>query len=179
MNKILKICKRKKLQRNKLQQRNKSNQQVGGIKIFIFNDMEFDYATGRENRNATMHEHIRKKYKKMHIQIPTIVYWALRAFESIFVADTNMIGVSLLSGYSAGLMRKFLNNQLELTKEIEVDVEDMESESEDDEAIDTDDKLKDKKAKAKKENGEKKTIKVELTPLETLLALLDMESSDY
>ena len=45
--------------------------------------------------------------------------------------------------------------------------------------MDTDDKLKDKKAKAKKEKGEKKTIKVELTPLETLLALLDMESSDY
>ena len=164
---VLKICKHNKL----------SKEQVGGIKICIFSDMEFDYATGRENKWTTMHEHIRKKYKKAgYPEFPSIVYWNLRASESIPVADTNMKGVSLLSGYSAGLMRKFLNNQLELTKEIEVDVEDMESESEEDEAMDTDDKPKDTKEKAKKEQkGEKKKIKVELTPLETLLSLLDME----
>ena len=42
--------------------------------------------------------------------------------------------------------------------------------------MDTDDKPKETKEKAKKEEkGEKKKIKVELTPLETLLNFLDKE----
>merc|ERR1712226_108233 len=163
---VLMVCKNSRL----------TKEQVSGIKICIFSDMEFDQATGRENKWTTMHEHARKKFKHAgYPDLPTIVYWNLRASRSIPVADTNTKGVSLLSGYSAGLMRKFLNGQLELTKEIEVDPEDMESEEEE-EAMDTDEKTKEKKEKPKKEEkGEKKKIKVELTPMETLLNLLDME----
>jgi len=163
---VLAVCKHNKL----------TKEQVGGIKICIFSDMEFDQARGG-GQWTTTHEHMRKKFKHAgYPDMPTIVYWNLRASRSIPVADTNTKGVSLLSGYSAGLMRKFLNGQLELTKEIEVDPEDMESESEEEEAMDTDDKPKETKEKAKKEEkGEKKKIKVELTPLETLLNLLDME----
>ena len=163
---VLMVCKNSPL----------TKEQVSGIKICIFSDMEFDQATGRENKWTTMHEHARKKFKHAgYPDLPTIVYWNLRASRSIPVADTNTKGVSLLSGYSAGLMRKFLNGQLELTKEIEVDPEDMESEEEEEE-MDTDEKTKEKKEKPKKEEkGEKKKIKVELTPMETLLNLLDME----
>ena len=108
-------------------------------------------------------------------EIPTIVFWNLRDSRSTPVANTNTKGVSLLSGYSAGLMRKFLNGQLELTKEIEVEEEDMESEEEEDD-MDTEEQNKQKVETPKKnENGEKEKIKVELTPLETLQNLLDME----
>ena len=164
---VLKICKDNRL----------TKEQVGGIKICIFSDMEFDHARGNKEKWTTTHEHMRKKFKHAgYPDMPTIVYWNLRASNSIPVADTNTKGVSLLSGYSAGLMRKFLNGQLELTKEIEVDPEDMESESEDEEDMDTGEKPKEKNEKPKKEEkGEKKKIKVELTPLETLMNLLDME----
>ena len=164
---VLMVCKDNRL----------TKEHVGGIKICIFSDMEFDEATSHENKWKTTHEHMRKKFKHAgYPDLPTIVYWNLRASKSIPIADTNMKGVSLLSGYSAGLMRKFLNGQLELTKEIEVEPEDMESEEEEEEAMDTDQKAKEKKEKPKKEvKGEKQKIKVELTPLETLMNLLDME----
>ena len=140
--------------------------------------MEFDQARGNgESKWDTIYERCQKTFKKAgYPDLPTIVFWNLRASRSTPVADTNIKGVSLLSGYSAGLMRKFLNGQLELDKEVEVeDPEDMESESEEEE-METGDETRPKEEKPKKEEkGEKAKVKVSLTPLETLIGLLDME----
>lgn len=163
---ILQTCKENRLPKEK----------VSNLKLCIFSDMEFDQATGSGGKWTTIYDHTKKKFKKAgYPDLPTVVFWNLRDSRSTPVANTNTKGVSLLSGYSAGLMRKFLNGQLELTKEIEVEPEDMES-SEEEEDMDTEDKNKKKVEKPKKkEKGEKQKIKVELTPLETLQNLLDME----
>merc|ERR1711981_1083489 len=115
---ILQTCKDNRL----------SKEKVSALKLCIFSDMEFDQATGCGGRWETIFENTQKKFKHAgYPDLPTIVFWNLRDSGSTPIANTNTKGVSLLSGYSAGLMRKFLNGQLELQKEIEVDEEDMES----------------------------------------------------
>ena len=107
---ILKACKDNRL----------PAQQVANFRLCIFSDMEFDQAKGGSTKWTTMHEHLTKKFKKAGYPVmPTIIYWNLRASVSMPIKDTNTPGVSLLSGFSAGLMRKFLSGQLEADEEQE------------------------------------------------------------
>jgi hypothetical protein len=65
-----------------------------------------------------MHDVIEKKFGDAgYPNIPHIVYWNLRSSRSIPIHDSNKPGVSLLSGFSAGLIRKFLSGQLEAEEE--------------------------------------------------------------
>ena len=119
---IIKICIENKL----------STEKVRNFRLCIFSDMEFDEAIedyedsedsdiefdeaqGSERHSwETMHDVIEKKFRIAgYPEMPTIVYWNLRPSRSIPIHDTNKPGVSLLSGFSAGLMRKFLSGQLD------------------------------------------------------------------
>lgn len=60
----------------------------------------------------TTHESIVRKFADVLLPMPKIVYWNLRATLSAPVADKNTPGVALLSGFSAGLVKSFLENTL-------------------------------------------------------------------
>ena len=165
---ILKTCK----------QHNLSKEKVENLKLCVFSDMEFDEARGGDYSNTwdTVYERCQKTFSDAgYPDLPTIVFWNLRASKSVPVADTNTKGVSLLAGYSAGLMRKFLNGQLELEKEIEVEEEEEQSE----EIMDTKEGSDDNNGRAEKSEKniaeQKEKRKRQLTPLETLMSLLDLE----
>ena len=155
---ILKTCK----------QHNLSKEKVENLKLCVFSDMEFDEARGGDYSNTwdTVYERCQKTFSDAgYPDLPTIVFWNLRASKSVPVADTNTKGVSLLAGYSAGLMRKFLNGQLELEKEIEVEEEEEQSE----EIMDTKEGSDDNNGRAEKSEKniaeQKEKRKRQLTPL--------------
>lgn len=78
----------------------------------IFSDMEFDMNV--DNDWQTAHESITAKFEAAGLgQPPLLVYWNLRSSLSIPVDSKDEPGVVLLSGYSAGMLRSFLEGKLE------------------------------------------------------------------
>jgi Domain of unknown function (DUF2828) len=78
--------------------------------LFCFSDMEFDQA--HEGNWKTDLELIRGKYEKSNYKVPEIVFWNLRPSRSK-PASKYEPGVVMLSGFSAGLMKSFLELRLD------------------------------------------------------------------
>jgi hypothetical protein len=82
------------------------------LAIVIFSDMEFDANVERDWETA--HESIAAKFEAAGFgPPPLLVYWNLRSSKSIPVGSKDTPGVILLSGYSAGMLRTFLEGRLE------------------------------------------------------------------
>ena len=79
--------------------------------LFCFSDMEFDCS--RDNTTScdwkTDYEQIREKYHESGYEMPHIVFWNIRASRSKPVSSSQP-GVSMLSGFSSGMMKAFLAN---------------------------------------------------------------------
>lgn len=96
-------------------------EEVERLAIVIFSDMEFDAASGLRSRGEetasgweTAHESITAKFQAAGFgKAPLLVYWNLRPSESIPVGEEGQPGVILISGYSAGMLRSFLEGKLE------------------------------------------------------------------
>ena len=131
-------------------------EKVANFRLCIFSDMEFDKARGGTYDSwEIMHDVIAQKFRNANYPVmPTIVYWNLRLSESIPVHVTSKPGVVLLSGFSAGLLRKFLSGQLEDDEMEEVLAVGTSNEEEDVKMI---------------------TEKQKPTPMETLLKIVDGE----
>jgi hypothetical protein len=87
-----------------------SREEVQDLELVIFSDMEFDRAVEGGGETALLHA---RSLFARHFGagvLPKIVFWNLRASESgSGVAPTACGGdVALLSGFSAGLLRKYL-----------------------------------------------------------------------
>jgi Domain of unknown function (DUF2828) len=76
--------------------------------LFCFSDMEFDYA----DSSATDVELIRRKFARAGYPAPTLVFWNLAPTSSRPSAKYEG-GIVFLSGYSAGLLKSFLANQMD------------------------------------------------------------------
>jgi len=72
--------------------------------------MEFDQAC--KGRWQTDVQHIQTKYFTAGYDMPQLVFWNLRSSIS-HPARCNEPGVAMLSGYSAGMMKAFLQFRLE------------------------------------------------------------------
>jgi len=86
--------------------------------LFCFSDMEFDEArsfeleTGLPSNWKTDLELIRSKYSKAGYEVPTIVFWNLRDSDSK-PASYEEEGVVMISGFSAGMLKSFLEFRLD------------------------------------------------------------------
>ncbi|GAB5364280.1 hypothetical protein AAMO2058_000956200 [Amorphochlora amoebiformis] len=84
--------------------------------LFVFTDMEFDMAQPRGSLVPweTTHEHIRAKFEKEGYQMPEIIYWNLRkGYLGSKPVEKAERGVAMLSGFSSGMLKSFLENRLE------------------------------------------------------------------
>ncbi|XP_010671050.2 uncharacterized protein LOC104887958 [Beta vulgaris subsp. vulgaris] len=77
-------------------------------RLFIFSDMEFDMASGRNNPWETDYMVIQRKFKESgYEKVPEIVFWNLRHSKATPVPSTQP-GVALVSGFSKNLVTLFL-----------------------------------------------------------------------
>lgn len=91
-------------------------------KLFIFSDMQFDQATTqysggcygsdvvKQNFN-THYIRIKNKFNKAGLNLPTIIFWNLRANTHDFPVKCDENNVILLSGYSPSLLTTIVNGE--------------------------------------------------------------------
>jgi len=78
-------------------------------KLFIFSDMQFNSAFRDGDRPQSTFEYIKKKYEARGYPMPQIIFWNLSSNCKGFPVDLKTPGVALISGYSAQLMKAFLD----------------------------------------------------------------------
>lgn len=86
-------------------------------RIFVFSDMQFNSATGRHNGKPikweSSYEVIKKKYAEAGYEMPELVFWNLaggRRGMASKPVTTDDQGTALVSGYSQGMLKVFLEN---------------------------------------------------------------------
>ncbi|KAL2208436.1 hypothetical protein CC79DRAFT_1304723 [Sarocladium strictum] len=134
---------------------NKLTQEQMVKRVFVFSDMQFDEAQNshygeQRNRYASSLDRIREKYKKAGYEVPELVFWNLAGGQhdngggKPVLADEE--GTSLVSGYSQGMLKVFLDNGSfeEEEDDEEDDEEEMVEVAEDGEEV-----VKEKKVKKK------------------------------
>ncbi|KAL7324576.1 hypothetical protein PS15p_209753 [Mucor circinelloides] len=89
-------------------------------RLFIFTDMEFDSADNGMDNYLTTHEFIKKQYQDAGYKVPELVWWNLcnqnvyRSSKEMTVPVTKSdTGVSLLSGFSAAMIKSFLDGDVD------------------------------------------------------------------
>lgn len=88
--------------------------------LFIFSDMQFDSAVGQDgyrSRDRTKKyistwQLAKAKYEQAGYTIPQVIFWNLRAGTVDFpMGDSQTPGVSMVSGFSADLLKVFLSGK--------------------------------------------------------------------
>ena len=80
--------------------------------VLILSDMEFDSATyGRVN--ATLFDTIANKYAQYGYKLPRLIFWNLNSRTDTIPVKQNEMGVALVSGFSANIMKLVLNGELD------------------------------------------------------------------
>jgi len=84
--------------------------------LFIFSDMQFDVAV-RNTGDKTAFGHMQEMFSKAGYTLPQVVFWNLRAVQGAqsFPVASNENGVALISGFSADLLKLFLESPTQLT----------------------------------------------------------------
>ena len=97
--------------------------------VFVFSDMQFDSAQSyMHERWTTSYERIQRRFKDAGYEMPEIVFWNLAGGSGRgATVQSDEKGVSLVSGYSQGMMKVFLDGGA-FTDEIEEEVVDEEGE---------------------------------------------------
>jgi hypothetical protein len=75
--------------------------------IVIFSDMQFDEAS---DVSKTLFEVAKNKFAQEGYKLPSVVFWNLRDTPSSFPVTKTEDGVSLLSGYSASLVKELMED---------------------------------------------------------------------
>ena len=75
--------------------------------IVIFSDMQFNEAS---NVSKTLFEVAKDKFAQEGYKLPSVVFWNLRDTQSSFPVTKTEDGVSLLSGYSASLVKELMED---------------------------------------------------------------------
>lgn len=80
--------------------------------VLILSDMEFDSATyGRVD--ATLFDTIANKYAQYDYKLPRLIFWNLNSRTDTIPVKQNEMGVALVSGFSANIMKLVLNGELD------------------------------------------------------------------
>ncbi|KAF2501861.1 hypothetical protein BU16DRAFT_449862 [Lophium mytilinum] len=132
--------------------------------VFVFSDMQFDAAETAADRWTTSFERVKGKFTEAGYEMPKLIFWNLAGAQSEYngyespgesdeVAPKPIlaedVGVALVSGYSQGQMKMFLENGQFEDEEVEEEVVTQDIKGEDaDDVVDV-----------------KKTKKVKMDPL--------------
>ncbi|CAB9521767.1 Domain of unknown function (DUF2828) [Seminavis robusta] len=79
--------------------------------LFCFSDMDFDFAPNGDWKTDL--EQLQEKYQAAGYKVPRVVFWDLVRDSRSSPSDFNTEGVTMLSGYSASLVKSFLEFRLE------------------------------------------------------------------
>lgn len=109
---------------------NKIKQEDMVKQIFVFSDMQFNQATPSD-RWTTSYDRIKKKYAENGYEMPRVIFWNLAADRTDKPTTMDDVDTALVSGYSQGMLKAFLENGafedeelVEEEEEVEVEVED-------------------------------------------------------
>jgi hypothetical protein len=78
-------------------------------KVFVFSDMQFDSAQKHSERWTSSYERIKERYAAAGYEMPELIFWNLAAGTRAAPVVADQEGVSLLSGYSQGLLKVFMD----------------------------------------------------------------------
>lgn len=90
---------------------NKLKQEDMVKQVFVFSDMQFDAAQqSSSDRWASSFERIRKKYAEAGYEVPRLIFWNLAERSRAKPTTMDDIDTALVSGYSQGMLRAFLES---------------------------------------------------------------------
>ncbi|KAF1838559.1 hypothetical protein BDW02DRAFT_564925 [Decorospora gaudefroyi] len=89
---------------------NKLKQEDMVKQIFVFSDMQFDQAQREEDRWTTSYERIKTKYTDAGYEMPRLIFWNLAAHSTDKPTTMDDMDTALVSGYSQGMLKAFLES---------------------------------------------------------------------
>jgi hypothetical protein len=98
--------------------------------IFVFSDMQFDQAYDESKRWTSSYERIKEEYAKAGYEVPRLIFWNLAARSSTKPTTMDDANTALVSGYSQGMLKAFLETGA-FGDEEEVEEEEIQVEGED------------------------------------------------
>ncbi|CAO2657152.1 Nn.00g032780.m01.CDS01 [Neocucurbitaria sp. VM-36] len=106
---------------------NKLKQEDMVKQIFVFSDMQFDHAEHDSERWTSSYDRIKQKYADAGYEVPRLIFWNLAALSKGKPVIMDDVDTALVSGYSQGMLRAFLESGAFDDDEEEVVEEDIES----------------------------------------------------
>lgn len=78
--------------------------------LFIFSDMQFNHAVkgGAELMRDTLYDKARREFRAAGYELPNVVFWNLNGAAKGFPVDVTTPGVAMIGGFSAELLKSFL-----------------------------------------------------------------------
>jgi hypothetical protein len=87
---------------------NKIKQEDMVKQVFVFSDMQFDTAQNDTDRWSTSHERIKARYADAGYEMPRLIFWNLASRKTDKPVTMEDGDTALVSGYSQGMLRAFL-----------------------------------------------------------------------
>jgi hypothetical protein len=87
---------------------NKIEQEDMVKQVFVFSDMQFDIANSCTERWSTSYERIKTKFSAAGYEMPRLIFWNLAGSKTDKPVDMGDGNTALVSGYSQGMLRAFL-----------------------------------------------------------------------
>lgn len=89
--------------------------------VFVFSDMQFDSATQGSERWTSSFERIKQKFEAASYEMPRLIFWNLAGVSTSKPTTMDDVNTALVSGYSQGMLKTFLDGGgFEDTEEEEV-----------------------------------------------------------
>lgn len=88
---------------------NKLTQEEMVKQVFVFSDMQFDSAQDGAERWTTSFERIKEKYAAAGYEMPRLIFWNLADSRSDKPVTNDDANTALVSGYSQGMLKVFLD----------------------------------------------------------------------
>jgi hypothetical protein len=104
---------------------NKIKQEDMVKQVFVFSDMQFDIARNTTQRWESSYQRIKARYANAGYEMPRLIFWNLASGKTDKPVDMGDGDTALVSGYSQGMLRAFLEEG------VFVDEESVEMEDED------------------------------------------------
>ena len=79
-------------------------------KLFVFTDMQFNYADSEKGGIETVYQNIIRKYKLSGYTAPKFIFWNLSSDnKKTFPVNCDTDGTAVVSGFSEQLLKIFIN----------------------------------------------------------------------
>ncbi|EUC38847.1 hypothetical protein COCCADRAFT_32203 [Bipolaris zeicola 26-R-13] len=88
--------------------KNKLKQEDMVKQVFVFSDMQFNEAYGAESRWTSSFQRVKEAYAEAGYEVPHLIFWNLAGNSTSKPATMDDANTSLVSGYSQGMLRLFL-----------------------------------------------------------------------